>query len=111
MDLKGFDIVSGPSAQVLDGNVAADAYEFGLDVENAGVSVGAKNVTVRNTSNNVSIVTNFTANFDYAKAESSSLVGLKVGLVYNIQIGERTAAASPSTAPRRSISIRPRSWT
>lgn len=98
LDLKGFDIIS-------DSNVAADADAFGLDVENAGVSVGAKNATVRNTSAGVSIVANFTANFDYAKAESSSLMGLKVASVFNIQIGESHGGGGIAIDRSKAITI------
>lgn len=98
LDLKGFDIIS-------DSNVAFDADAFGLDVENAGVSVGARNVTVRNTSPQVSIVENFTANFDYAKAESSSLAGLKVAGVFNIQIGESHGGGGIAVDRSKGITI------
>lgn len=67
LDLNGFDIVSSS-------DVAAAGDAAGVDVENAGVAVGGSNVMVTNLSASVSLVDNFTANFDY-KANASSLVG------------------------------------
>lgn len=70
LDLNGFDILSSS-------DVAAAGDAVGLDVENAGVAVGGSNVTVTNSSQSVSLVDNFTANFDY-KANGSSLVGTQL---------------------------------
>lgn len=98
LDLNGFDIIS------LE-NVAADGEAAGFDVENAGVAVGAKNVTVTNSSAAVSVVSNFTANFDYAKAESSSLVGMLSGGVFNIHIGESHGGGGIAVDRSRAITI------
>ena len=98
LDLNGFDIVSSS-------NVAADGDAAGFDVENAGVAVGAKNVKVTNTSANVSVVANFTANFDYAKAESSSLMGMLVGGVYNIHVGESHGGGGIAVDRSKAITI------
>jgi parallel beta-helix repeat protein len=72
LDLNGFSIRSSKDA-------AAEGEAQGADVENSGVSVGAQNVTVRNTAGAVSTVENFTANFDYAKgSDVSTLVGQRL---------------------------------
>jgi parallel beta-helix repeat protein len=68
LDLNGFSIRSTK-------DVAAEADALGADVENAGVSVGAPNVTVTNSSTSaVSTVANFTANFDYGKGGDGSIL-------------------------------------
>jgi hypothetical protein len=67
LDLNGRSIVS-------DSNVAAAGDAAGCDVENAGVSVGGDDVMVTNSSMTVSVVENFTANFDI-KSDGSRLVG------------------------------------
>jgi hypothetical protein len=76
LDLNGFDNTSSS-------DVAAAGDEAGVDVENAGVSVGADSVTVTNSNAATSVVSNFTANYDY-KATNSSLTGLLVDGAFNL---------------------------
>jgi parallel beta-helix repeat protein len=76
LDLNGFDITSSS-------DVAAAGEAQGVDVENAGVSVGADGVTVTNSSAATSVVSEFTANFDF-KATNSSLTGQLVGGAHNL---------------------------
>jgi parallel beta-helix repeat protein len=73
LDLNGFGMSSSR-------DIAAEAAAQGADVENAGVIVGAQNVTVTNSSTTAaSRVVNFTANFDFGKGgDFSTLRGAKL---------------------------------
>jgi parallel beta-helix repeat protein len=72
-DLNGHSITSAT-------DIASKGDQLGLDVENAGVAVGAAGVTVTNSSlAAASTVSNFTANFDFGKGSNgSSLRGQKL---------------------------------
>jgi hypothetical protein len=61
-------------------DILAEAAEQGLDVENAGVSVGEANVKVTNSSlTTVAVVSNFTAEFDLGKgSQGSMLLGMSI---------------------------------
>lgn len=89
-DLNGHSIHS-----TFDVAFAGEQPPFECDVENAGVSVGGTGVTVTNTSNVVSLVDNFTANFDLktrGDAKGSKIMGLNLGTpeapVYNLVGGD-----------------------
>ncbi|HET7478568.1 MAG TPA: right-handed parallel beta-helix repeat-containing protein [Rubrobacteraceae bacterium] len=87
-DLNGHSIAS--TKDILAASAPAD-------VENAGVSIGANNVVVTNSSTVRSVVSNFTTNFSVAKSNDSRISGSKLADgTYNLKGGNAHGGASLS---------------